>query len=222
MRDVDNEGYHVPMAHPALQDLYGKNYFDEPLSDGTSRSFAQFDEQEARLWSVRHYKEILPEVGHLPDTHKRAWLYIGIFPNTVLTLYPDSVGFYQEYPLAPGNTMQRSAEYALPNETRNMKLARYLSNRINRDTVEEDIQLIVWSYEAAESSGYDGILLSDLEYGVKSYHDSLREMLPVMDKEDEPFPGNVRPLNEQVKKSRALVSCANTCACIIFVRLRGG
>ena len=26
VRDVDNEGYHVPMAHPSLQDLYGKNY----------------------------------------------------------------------------------------------------------------------------------------------------------------------------------------------------
>ena len=26
VRDVDNEGYHVAMAHPALQDLYGSNY----------------------------------------------------------------------------------------------------------------------------------------------------------------------------------------------------
>src|SRR3546814_9502634 len=24
VRDVDNEGYHVPMAHPGLQDLYGQ------------------------------------------------------------------------------------------------------------------------------------------------------------------------------------------------------
>ena len=30
MRDVDNEGYHVATAHPSLQDLYGKNYVDEP------------------------------------------------------------------------------------------------------------------------------------------------------------------------------------------------
>ena len=28
VRDVDNEGYHVAMAHPALQDLYGANYRD--------------------------------------------------------------------------------------------------------------------------------------------------------------------------------------------------
>ena len=31
VRDVDNEGYHVAMAHPALQDLYGATYFDEPF-----------------------------------------------------------------------------------------------------------------------------------------------------------------------------------------------
>ena len=31
VRDVDNEGYHVAMAHPALQDLYGSTYFDEPF-----------------------------------------------------------------------------------------------------------------------------------------------------------------------------------------------
>ena len=30
IRDVDNEGYHVAMAHPALQDLYGSTYRDEP------------------------------------------------------------------------------------------------------------------------------------------------------------------------------------------------
>ena len=44
VRDVDNEGYHVPMAHPGLQDLYGPNYFDEPFENGTARSFAGFRE----------------------------------------------------------------------------------------------------------------------------------------------------------------------------------
>ena len=34
VRDVDNEGYHVPMAHPGLQDLYGKDYTDEAMQGG--------------------------------------------------------------------------------------------------------------------------------------------------------------------------------------------
>jgi phenylpropionate dioxygenase-like ring-hydroxylating dioxygenase large terminal subunit len=204
VRDVDNEGYHVPMAHPALQDLYGKNYFDEPFCDGTSRSFAQFDEESARLWSVRHYQSILPVVEHLPESHRRAWLYIGLFPNAVLVFYPDSVGFYQEFPVSPGKTLQRACEYALPGESREMRLSRYLGNRINRDTVEEDIQLTKWTYEAAESSGYDGIILSDLEYGVKSFHDQLRRLMPVLGEKTMPAPGTLAAVNAELTTNKGL------------------
>jgi len=38
IRDVDNEGYHVPRAHPSLNDLYGNKYYDEPFVNGVSRS----------------------------------------------------------------------------------------------------------------------------------------------------------------------------------------
>jgi len=40
VRDVDNEGYHVPRAHPTLMELYGSTYVDEPYINGVSRSFA--------------------------------------------------------------------------------------------------------------------------------------------------------------------------------------
>ena len=52
--------------------------------------------------------------------------------------------------------------------------------RIDRLTSKEDEQLIEWSWEAAFSSAYEGVLLSDLEYGVKAYHDTLKEYFPVL------------------------------------------
>src|SRR5690606_41238088 len=55
VRDVDNEGYHVAMAHPALQDLYGQTYYDEPFVDGICRSFATYNPHAGRRWSVRNY-----------------------------------------------------------------------------------------------------------------------------------------------------------------------
>ncbi|WP_371225593.1 aromatic ring-hydroxylating oxygenase subunit alpha [Roseovarius sp. 2305UL8-3] len=186
VRDVDNEGYHVPMAHPGLQDLYGPNYFDEPFQDGTSRSFASFREGNGRLWSVRAYKSVLEPPARLDAEHKNAWLYYGVFPNFVFGLYPDSVIFYQEFPLANGLTVQRSATYRYKDEDRRMRLARYLSGRIDRITSDEDVQLIKWTWEAAFSSGYDGIVLSDLEYGVKTYHDALRNLFPVLSEEEPP------------------------------------
>lgn len=196
VRDVDNEGYHVPIAHPALDDLYGKGYYDEQLPNGNSRSFGPFNSDTSRLWSVRNYRGLLPKVAHLPKSHQDAWLYLGFFPNTVLYFYPDSIGFYQEIPVGPRETMQRGADYVLPGACRELKAAHYLNRRINRDTMDEDIQLTIWSCEAAESSGYDGIILSDLEYGVWAHHDGLRQLMPVLKLEDEPVTGMLHTINK--------------------------
>ena len=202
VRDVDNEGYHVPTAHPSLQDLYGQSYADDPHIWGTSRSFARFNQGEGRRWSVKKYKKILPENMDLPESHRQAWLYIGMFPNLVLSLYPDQVSFYQEFPVAIDRTIQRSAAYALPDERREMKLARYLARRIDRVTSREDTQLIQWSWESMQSSGFAGVILSDLEQGVRSYHDQLRRLMPVITQEEEPAQGIVVRVNSKLLAER--------------------
>jgi phenylpropionate dioxygenase-like ring-hydroxylating dioxygenase large terminal subunit len=194
VRDVDNEGYHVPMAHPGLADLFGSNYYDEPFSEGANRSFSTFREGPGRLWSVQNYKKILQAPDKLDDEHKAAWLYLGMFPNLVFGIYPDSIIFYQEFPLECGKTIQRGATYRHKNEDRRMRLTRYLSMRIDRLTSKEDEQLIEWTWEAAFSSGFDGVILSDLEYGVRSYHDELRTHFPVLN-EDEPPKGELDARN---------------------------
>jgi phenylpropionate dioxygenase-like ring-hydroxylating dioxygenase large terminal subunit len=196
VRDVDNEGYHVAMAHPGLHELYGRYYHDEAFHDGTSRSFATFNPGPGRQWSVRAYKSILPEATWLPESHRRAWLYIGIFPNSVIGLYPDSVIFYQELPVSVDRTRIRGATYARPDETRELRAARYLSRRIDALTAEEDKQLTIWSCEATLSSAYDEIILTDLEYGVKTYHDHLRAVLPVVKLNECPEPGTMAALND--------------------------
>jgi phenylpropionate dioxygenase-like ring-hydroxylating dioxygenase large terminal subunit len=180
IRDVDNEGYHVPMAHPGLHDLFGSNYFDEPFQDGAARSYSTFRPGDGRLWSVRAYKSILHPPEALDEEHGQAWLYIGVFPNFVFGIYPDSVIFYQEFPVEVGRTIQRGACYRRRDEDRRMRLARYLSGRIDRLTSEEDEELVRWSWEATFSSGYDGMILSDLENGVQSYHDMMRAHFPIL------------------------------------------
>src|SRR3546814_13897067 len=65
--------------------------------------------------------------------------------------------------LSEGLTLQRGATYRYKDETRQLRLARYLSTRIDRSTTKEDVQLTVWSCEAARSSGYDGIMLRSEE-----------------------------------------------------------
>lgn len=186
VRDVDNEGYHVAMAHPALQDLYGATYFDEPFVNGVSRSYATYNEHAGRRWSVRHYLKLAPRPDRLPDYLKNAWVYYGIFPNSVLSLMPESVQFYQEFPLSTGETLLRGAVYRYRDETRSQAAARYLSYRIDRDTMNEDVQLTIWSNESMLSRSFNGFYLSDLEYGVRTHHDHLRNVLPVLNLENAP------------------------------------
>ena len=196
VRDVDNEGYHLRQAHPGLHQLYGDGYFDEPYVNGTSRSVGTFNEAYGHRWSVRKYREILPEADRLPLHQRRQWIYFGMFPNFVLGLYPDSVIYYQEVPQSAEQTVQRGMCYRRAKESREMKAARYLSGRIDRDTAEEDQMLMVWSCEATKSSAYDGVILSDLEYGVKTYHDHLRRLLPVMEQPVPPKPGQMAHVND--------------------------
>lgn len=202
VRDVDNEGYHVAMAHPALHDLYGRGYEDQRHRSGMARAFAAFNPGPGRLWSVRNYKKLLPEAHHLPESHRRAWWYMGLFPNTVFMLYPDCIGFYQEFPLAVDRTVQRIAYYGLPDDRRETRLARYLSHRIDRSTGEEDKQLISWSWEAMQSSAFAGCILSDLEAGVRDYHDRLRQVIPAMTLEEEPSAGSLAEVNAALLAAR--------------------
>jgi len=202
VRDVDNEGYHVRQAHPGLHELYGNGYFDEPFLDGTSRSVGTFNEAPGHRWSVRKYRDLLPEASHLPLSQQRQWIYFGMFPNFVLGLYPDSVIFYQDVPQSATQTLQRGMCYRRPDESREMKVARYLSGRIDRDTGAEDQMLMVWSCEATRSSAYDGVILSDLEYGVKTYHDHLRNLIPVVEHNTAPLGGQMATLNQEILLKR--------------------
>ncbi len=198
VRDVDNEGYHVPQAHPALNDLYGKDYHDEPMIGETSRSVGRFTPGPKKHWSVRNYLNILPENTDLPEANRDIWLYIGIFPNVVLGFYPDCIIFYQEIPQSPTVTLQKGGIFHHPDESRERKLARYLSGRIDRETSKEDMMLSVWVSEATKSSAYDGVIFSELEKGVPSYHGMLRSKLPITRLNNEPEASDFKELNDNM------------------------
>jgi phenylpropionate dioxygenase-like ring-hydroxylating dioxygenase large terminal subunit len=199
VRDVDNEGYHVAMAHPALQDLYGSTYFDEPFVNGVSRSFATYNPHAGRRWSVKNYVRISPDAEHLPEHLRKAWIYYGIFPNMVIALTPETVQFYHEFPLSTGETLLRGAVYRYKDESARQAAARYLALRIDRETTSEDVQLTIWSNESMLSDAFAGFYLSDLEYGVRSHHDHLRRQLPVLELEEAPEEKDMWGINDALR-----------------------
>jgi len=202
VRDVDNEGYHVTIAHPGLQDLYGASYVDEPFVDGVSRSVGHYTPSKGRRWAVRNYKALSDPQPFLPDHLHKSWLYYGIFPNTVIAITPETSLFYQELPIATNKSVVRSATYRNPVETRQQRLARYLASRIDRETVAEDIQLTIWSNDSMATDSFEGFYLSDLEYGVRSHHDHLRALLPIYNRESRPPEAEVRTVNHALAQDR--------------------
>ena len=198
VRDVDNEGYHVPLAHPGLQDLYGRTYRDHYLDNGLSMSIGWYADVPGKGWSVRNYGKISPERPDLAPHLQKAWTYYGLFPNFVFSMTPESVQFYHDLPATEGMTRLTGRTYRLPNETRAQRVARYLAYRIDRATSVEDQQLSIWSNESMKSSAFEGFHLSDLEYGVRRHHDNLRRLLPVLTLDKAPPEDQIRLRNEEL------------------------
>ena len=186
------------MAHPGLQDLYGRSYVDLTYSNGVMASYGTYGDLPGRGWSVRNYIKHAPLQPALPEKLRKVWAYYGTFPSGVIAFTPESATFYHEVPVAPGQTILRSAVYRRPNETREQRLGRYLAYRIDRDTSVEDQQLSIWSNESMKSTSFAGFHLSDLEYGVRAHHDQLRAHLPVMTLPVAPPDARIVPLNEEM------------------------
>lgn len=198
VRDVDNEGYHVALAHPSLQELYGRTYRDLHLKGGLSVSIGWFGDGVERSWSVRNYVRLSPPRPDLPPHLQKAWTYYGVFPNAVFAMTPEGVQYYQDIPLAPGRTRLTGRLYRRPHETRQERVARYLAYRIDRVTSQEDQQLSIWSNESMRSDAFEGFHLSDLEYGLRRHHDGLRRLLPVVTLPEAPRDAPLAVVNEEM------------------------
>ena len=198
VRDVDNEGYHVAFAHPALQDLYGRTYVDHWLTGGLTLSIGWFGDVPGKGWSVRHYAKISAPRPDLPQHLQQAWSYYGLFPNQVLAFTPEGIQFYHDIPLTEGTTRLTGRMYRWPHETRAARLARYLAMRIDRQTSVEDQQLQIWSNESMKSDAFEGFHLSDLEYGLRHHHDGLRALMPVMTLANPPPEHRIAAVNTEM------------------------
>jgi len=196
--DIDNEGYHVPIGHPELFDLVGASYTDQILGSGLSRAFGNFSNRKHKLERNRDYVAALPAESYLPESHRDLWIYWGMFPGFVLTLFPDQIEIYQIYPAGNQKSVMAGVTYALPDERPAMQRARELNRDINMDVGDEDIRLIRWAAEGMRSSAFDSSLLGDLELGVASFQNRLREVLPVVGLDEAPTAGELAAHNEHL------------------------
>lgn len=200
IHDIDNEGYHVPVGHPSLQQLYGQSYNDR-IEQGLPVSDAVINEKPARLWSVRHYQSLLPHFDHLPAHRQKSWWYVGLFPNAVIAFYPEMVEYYMTVPVSVSETRYRGQQFGLPDNRRETSAARYLSMRINSITEAEDESFVNDMQEGMRSSVFPEPVLSSIEAGVQFFHQNIQAQLPVARQCEEPPAGTVRQMNARLTRN---------------------
>jgi phenylpropionate dioxygenase-like ring-hydroxylating dioxygenase large terminal subunit len=196
--DIDNEGYHVPVGHPELFDLVGASYDDRVTEGGLSRASGIIDQRKHRLERNRDYVAALPGQSYLPDSHKNLWIYWGMYPGFVLTLFPDQIEIYQTYPAGYQKSVMAGVTYALPDDRPEMRRARELNRDINTGVGDEDVQLVKWAAEGMRSRAFDGAILSDLELNVAAFQNRLRQDLPVVSLAEAPEAGSLQAENERL------------------------
>jgi phenylpropionate dioxygenase-like ring-hydroxylating dioxygenase large terminal subunit len=84
----------------------------------------------------------------------------------------------QFLPVSSTETVIREISYALPDERREMKAARYLNWRINRRVNAEDTELITRVQLGMQSASYEAGPLGTSEVCLRSFAKTLRRMVP--------------------------------------------
>ena len=175
--DNYSDGLHIPIAHPGLTRLFGRGYGIEAQSH-VDRMWGDLVDRPSASLSERAYQTFLPTVDHLPERAQRHWLYFKLWPNVAFDIYPDQVDFMQFIPVSATQTMIREISYALPDDRREMRAARYLNWRINRQVNDEDTALIARVQAGMESQYFTPGPLGESEVCLRSFASKLRDLIP--------------------------------------------
>jgi carnitine monooxygenase subunit len=175
--DNYSDALHIQVAHPGLTRLFGRGYGLEAEAH-VDRMWGDLVERPSANISERAYQRFLPRVDHLPEERQRHWLYFKLWPNVAFDIYPDQVDFMQFIPVSATETLIREIAYALPDDRREMKAARYLNWRINRQVNAEDTVLITRVQRGMESASYEPGPLGESEVCLRSFARKLRALIP--------------------------------------------
>ena len=187
------DGLHISVAHPGLKRLMGDGYGVEAGAH-VDRMWGPILDRPSTNLSERAYQHYLPIVPHLPPDQQRLWTYYKLWPNFAFDIYPDQIDFMAWMPVSPTHTIIREISYALPDDRREMKAARYLNWRINRQVNAEDTALLARVQAGMASPGFTVGPLSDKEVALRHFCGRMRALIPQARLHHPPPPGwSTRP-----------------------------
>jgi phenylpropionate dioxygenase-like ring-hydroxylating dioxygenase large terminal subunit len=175
--DNYGDGLHIPVAHPGLTRLFAGSYRIEAQA-WVDKMEGQITERLSTNWAERLYQSLLPLFDHLPAERRRTWSYYRLWPYVAFDVYPDQVDFMQFVPVSATETLIREIGYVRKDSRREVRLARHLNWRINRQVNAEDALLIARVQAGMSSSSYSSGPLSKAEVCLAGFARRLREAVP--------------------------------------------
>ncbi|MEX0645113.1 MAG: SRPBCC family protein, partial [Parvularculaceae bacterium] len=179
------DALHIPVAHWGLNGLIGPTY-RLSIDRGVHKIFGDLEKGRMPSRSNAYYCKILPQVDHLAEERQRLWTYYKLWPNLMFDVYPDQIDFMQFIPLTPTTCALRECAYAIEDGRREMKAARYLNIRINRDVNREDKALIERVQAGMGSSSFKSGPLGKSEICLRHFAEQMRETIPIARKREKP------------------------------------
>jgi phenylpropionate dioxygenase-like ring-hydroxylating dioxygenase large terminal subunit len=190
--DNYSDALHIPIAHPGLTRLFGASYRVES-HEWVDRMVGDLSDKPSRNWAERAYQKYLPDSPNLDAGKRRSWVYFRLWPNFAFDIYPDQVDIMQWIPVSPTQTLIREIGYARPDSRREMRAARYLNWRINRQVNEEDRVLIGRVQSGMASGSYQVGPLAQGEVALRSFCRRMRVLIPECNDAAPPAAGWSRP-----------------------------
>jgi phenylpropionate dioxygenase-like ring-hydroxylating dioxygenase large terminal subunit len=194
------DALHIPIAHPGLSALVGNSYGVEVGSEGgyVHKMWSDVRHSRKNSLSNRLYNEILPALDHLSADKQRRWVYYRLWPNLAFDVYPEQMDFMQFIPISAGKTLIRELPYALPDERREVQIARYLNWRINRQVNAEDTDLISRVQDGMGTSGFTSGPLAKTEVCLIDSAEKIRAAMPVARLSHQPDEQEMAVINRQM------------------------
>jgi phenylpropionate dioxygenase-like ring-hydroxylating dioxygenase large terminal subunit len=186
--DNYSDGLHIAVAHPGLKRLMGAGYGIE-AGPWVDKMWGPIQQRPSANISERAYQQMLPAVAHLPPERQRLWTYFKLWPNLAFDIYPDQVDFMQWLPVSPTECLIREISYAIPDKRREMRAARYLNWRINRQVNAEDTDLVRRVQQGMASPSFSAGPLSSEEVCLRHFAARLRRLIPEARQTRPPPPG---------------------------------
>lgn len=172
---------HLDVARPGLKPRVTGPVAIEARGDHVLTLSAPIEAAPSARWSERGYVHWLPETDERPAPLRRRRIACFLWPNSAIVVSPDRVVLMRVLPAQPGQSVLRTVAYAHPDPRREMRIARYLNQRVTRQAQAQDRRLVERvQLGVASGDATQGPIAAD-ETGLRWFVERMRAAIPDVD-----------------------------------------